>query len=204
MTESENYPATEIITYFVQPLNVWVSVPSMLIVCRLSMFPVCWRVLQQPLLCQIIWQQLSRCPQLKKTVNNVIINFTFTCLTANESLSIVNISVCWTHIIKVWSCALVTTQWFTPAVAYDMSVTHACHWDEYEYTPDSLQWCRHRECREQLTPVVYDQWRHMSVIAEGLQTQVSTPFREEMPYLEHRRQLGWKELRQGEWWHCTS
>ena len=74
MTECENYPQTEIITYFVQPLNVWVSVHSMLIFCILSMFQECQRVSQQPQSCQIIGQGLNWCHRLKNTVNNDIVD----------------------------------------------------------------------------------------------------------------------------------
>ena len=91
--DCENYPATEIITYSVQPVNVWGSSCSMLIVCRLSMFPGCQQVSQQPQVYQTIWQQLHWCHWLKKTVNNVIIDITFTSLTANGSLSIVQMSI---------------------------------------------------------------------------------------------------------------
>ena len=48
-----------------------------------------------------------------------------------------------------------------------MSITEMMH----EHIPDSVTGCRHRECREQLTPVVCDRSLHMSVIGEPLQTQ---------------------------------
>ena len=48
-----------------------------------------------------------------------------------------------------------------------MSITEMMH----EHIPDSVTGCRHRECQEQLTPVVCDRLLHMSVIGERLQTQ---------------------------------
>ena len=114
-----------IITYFGQPVNVWVSVPSILVVCRFSMFPVYQRVSQQPLPCQIIWQQLYWHHWLKKTVNNVIMNIFFTCLTANVSLSIVHMSICWTYIVRMWNCTpVVRPQLSTTALACDRCPSH--------------------------------------------------------------------------------
>ena len=41
----------------------------------------------------------------EKTVKDVITNITFKGFTSDESLSIVHISACWTHIMRAWSCA---------------------------------------------------------------------------------------------------
>ena len=204
--DCENYPATEIITYFVQPVNVWASSRSMLIVCRLSTFPVCRQVSQQPQVYQTIWQQSYWRQQLKKRVNNVIIDITFTSLTANGlALSIVLMSICWTHIMKVWVCVLVRSQLSKTAAACHRRLSIANHRHEHEYAPVPVQWCRCWECREQLTPIVCDRRRHMPVIGEGLQTGSSLPSRgEEMAYLGCQRDLGWKQHHKSEPRHCMS
>ena len=106
----------------------------------------------------------------RKKVNNVIINFTFTCLTANRSLGIVHLTVCWTHIIKVWSCAPWTTQLLKTLTACDRVPSLVPVTEINMYTPVPVQGYRCRECQEQLQPVVCDRWLHMLLLAVGLQT----------------------------------
>ena len=136
-------------------------------------------------------------------VNDVMIEITFTSLTANGSLSIVHMSMYGTHIIMVWSCTLVGSQLFKTTFACHRRLSIANRRHEHEYAPVPVQWRRCRECWEQLTPIVCDRWQHMPVIREGLQTGSSLHCQGgEMPYLERRWELGWKEPRKSEPRHC--
>ena len=167
MSECENYLAREIITYFVQPVNVWASACSMSIVCRLCMFPVCRRVLQQPPLSQTIWQQSNWHHQLKNTVNDVIMNITFTCLPLMEHSSFDGMLNSHYQSMELRTGKDTTIQNY----AYLWQESVKClSGSEHEHIPRSVQQRRDQERWEQLTLVVCNWWRHMPALAECLQT----------------------------------
>ena len=99
----------------------------------------------------------------------VIMNITFMCLTANGLLSIVHMSIYGTHIVIVWSCALVRTQLSNTAAPCDRRLSHTCH-RNIHHILDPGQWRRPQECREQQTPVSCVRLQHMPAIGEGLQS----------------------------------
>ena len=186
---------------------MWASTCSTLIVYKLSRSPVCRLVSQQRQSCQTIWQWLKRHHHwLEKTVNDVIWNFIFKCLPlmiikhtwfGNKLNShYESVDLCTGEVTTVQDCSCL---WWA-------SVIRACHRTEHEYTPVALQWHRNRECREQLTLVVCNQWRHMSVLAEGLQIQSCYVIGEELKIwcLTLNADERWDEKNIGKASHCIA
>ena len=172
MSVCEWYPGTKLKTYFVVPISLWVTTYSTVIACKFSRFQVCWKVSQRALSCQTRWGKWCRFHWLKVGVNDVIKVSTFTARVLHLMGDCIYLTwggavLCCTHILSLWSWALLTT--------HPSKITPVCDrgsrglLQKYRWhIPVGVRRCNHQEPRDWLTRVFCRRSQHMLVLTECL------------------------------------